>query len=217
MCAGSSKTDDGFLIINIRGDSIYMPGGSVYNSVMRVFFGIGLDDSSREALLHAMIPYRSMGSSIRWTAPQNIHLTVKFLGEIKPSVFSRLVEALDHPSRLGKKFVMKITHFGKFPSGRGVSIFWAGITPDPALTELGQNLDERLRPFDFPREDRPFTPHITLGRNKSTADFSRLCQSLEEQTYTAIVHMPVSSFQLFESRLTPQGPIYTVKKELPLA
>lgn len=181
---------------------------------MRVFIGIKPDGEVRETIQKAMKPFRKMSSPIKWVKPENIHLTLKFVGEIDPDQNARLLKGLMETRFQLPPITLNITGFGKFGPGRNLDIFWAGIEPNPDLKRLFERMENTLSDNGFSRETRPFKPHITLGRNKKRIELTSILNLLEKYRDTPVADFSTRSFQIFKSTLTPEGPIYSILKEV---
>lgn len=183
---------------------------------MRIFIGIELEEGVKARIEKELKPFKKMGTPIRWAKPENIHLTLKFIGEVAEDLYPRIENALAEasvgltPIRVGGRGL------GKFPAGDEVHIFWAGIEPSAELESLFHRIEDILARFRIERETRPFVPHITVGRNKARFQFKPLISELENKSDVRLGEWTVRSFQIFESRLTPQGPVYRVRKEVVL-
>jgi 2'-5' RNA ligase len=183
---------------------------------MRIFIGITLSDEVREKILEELGSFKKIGTSIRWTEAKNIHLTLKFIGEVDEGRAARIAAALAALKVPVAPFQLRIRGFGKFPAGDDLHIFWAGIEDSPQLLSLFNAIESGLSPFGVEAETRPFHPHLTLGRNKSRYHFAALFARLAEKADLFLGACPVAAFQLIRSDLTPAGPIYTVLQEIPL-
>jgi len=208
LWAGAFPVPNGRLFTNQRA-SIIIKG-------MRIFFGIRLADAARESIARELLPFKKIPVAIRWTESRNIHLTLKFIGEVPEAVPGRMAVALRGAKITVPPFSFRIVGFGKFPAGAGLHIFWAGLAESAPLRALFDWIENALAPLGIAKEDRPFSPHITLGRNKSPGDFKELFALLTEKCDLFLAECPASSFQLFSSQLTPAGPLYKVLEEFPL-
>ncbi len=154
---------------------------------------------------------------VSWVAKGNLHITLKFLGEIRPERIPALGEALAGVAAGCPPFSLVAFGGGTFPGTRNPRVLWAGIRePLELVGKLQQNIESALSGAGFPREDRPFHPHITVGRVRGTlppAWGDRFVQGLAGRGFGIV---PVSSIVLFESRLPPGGAIYSVVREFPL-
>jgi len=184
---------------------------------MRIFTGIRLSEEAREKIVKELDPFRRIAPSIRWTGKENIHLTLKFIGEVEPGLSGKIAAALATAKFPLPPFRLRCRGFGKFPPGDDLHIFWAGVEDDPRLLSLFHAIEALLLPLGVACETRPFQPHLTLGRNTSRADFRRLFKLLGEKKDLFLAECPLAAFQLFRSDLTPAGPVYSIIKEIPLA
>jgi RNA 2',3'-cyclic 3'-phosphodiesterase len=174
---------------------------------MRAFIAIDLPDALHATLAAAQREFRPSAPDARWSRPEGIHLTLKFLGEISDAQTKQVVEAL---AQLGpfKPFAIEVKGFGFFPNAQGPRVFWAGVTAPPALAELASHIEARLEKTGFEREDRPFSPHLTLARFKVPRAQPELSTAVAARAENSLGKFKASEFFLFESTLSPQGSQY---------
>lgn len=189
---------------------------SIIMKKMRIFVGIQLTEAIRESIVGELQPFKKIANSIRWTKSRNIHLTLKFIGEASAAKTESVTAALQAATIPAGPFALTIRGFGKFPAGDDLHIFWAGVEDSPRLQELFVGIEAALAPLGIAREIHPFSPHITLGRNKARFNFKPIFDLLAARQDQVLAEFPVTSFQLFSSQLTPGGPLYTIIKEIPL-
>ena len=184
---------------------------------MRAFIGIGLPGACRAAIARALSAFRAEFGRIAWVREQNLHLTLKFLGEIRPDQVEGLATLLSASALDIPPFDCDVTGAGAFPSLRAPRVLWIGIRePLELVGKLQQNIETALSRSGFPREDRPFHPHVTAGRVKGGLPpgwGDRFAGALSGVGFGST---RVESFQLYESRLSPAGATYTVVREFPL-
>jgi RNA 2',3'-cyclic 3'-phosphodiesterase len=149
----------------------------------------------------------------KWVAPESIHLTLSFLGEISPAQVEAVKGVMDKIAVASPVFNLSLDHVGAFPNLRQPQTVWVGIQGDmEILSRLHKNLEESLRVTGYKPEDRAFKPHLTLARVRDEASVQAR-QSLGE----ALVRVPgvksgiisVTEISMFESELTRSGPMYT--------
>ena len=148
---------------------------------------------------------------------ENIHLSLKFLGEVDEARGPELRDALEQAARGGARsearaLTLRIEGFGVFPDYRRPHVVWAGIDPDPALESLHHGVEEAFAPLGFPAEARAFRPHVTLGRSRRDArprDFAGLESLLGALDFSETV--TVAQVDLMQSTLQPEGSVYQVK------
>ncbi|MFP3951621.1 MAG: RNA 2',3'-cyclic phosphodiesterase [Candidatus Bathyarchaeia archaeon] len=148
------------------------------------------------------------GANIKSVEPENIHITMKFLGNIPDNVVpqvGRLVEELEvHP------FHLEIRGVGVFPHLGYIKVIWAGVEGDTdVLLDVQERLDEELTVLGFKPERQKFHPHATLCRVRGGRNKELLVEELQELENTAFGEIDIDQIALKKSKLTPQGPIYT--------
>ncbi|UCC73077.1 MAG: RNA 2',3'-cyclic phosphodiesterase [Gemmatimonadota bacterium] len=178
---------------------------------MRVFVALNLSDAERSRLADAAAGLRDAGFPVRWVAPENVHLTLKFLGEIPEARVPDVCSAVGEAAADLSSFAMAVGGFGAFPSLRRPQVVWVGVEPNSTLASLHESLEGQLALLGFPREDRPFRPHLTLGRTRRRAapsEFRGLDELVKQTEYRDTFQ--IRSVDVMQSRLMPRGPIYSV-------
>jgi RNA 2',3'-cyclic 3'-phosphodiesterase len=172
-------------------------------------------------LWDALAPLRQRREKlpVKWVRPENIHLSVKFLGDVDDSREAELRSALQRAATGAggghsepRPLTLQITGLGAFPDYHRPHVVWAGVTPDPALELLQHGVEQAFEPLGFPAEARAFRPHVTLGRSSRDArphDFAGLEALLEQIQFDRTV--TVGALDLMQSTLRPGGPVYQVK------
>ncbi|AWV89021.1 RNA 2',3'-cyclic phosphodiesterase [Bradymonas sediminis] len=154
---------------------------------------------------------------MRWTHPENIHLTLKFLGDTDDALVSRLSDTISGLVKPLFPFEVETKGLGFFPAPELPRIFWCGFAPESAevLALLQQAIERDLGELGFEPNERAFHPHITLGRVKSRANpnFAKFAQKYENKSFGKSY---VKDFVLYESILTPKGPVYQVVERFTL-
>lgn len=137
---------------------------------MRVFVAVFPPPGVQEALIQAA---RALPTeAFRLTDPERVHLTLKFLGEVAPEDLPRVTSALERITRHDRPFDAATSSFGAFPSARRARILWAGIGQGHGeFRDLSRAAESLLEPEGFARDDRPFVPHLTLGRARRAVSF----------------------------------------------
>lgn len=146
--------------------------------------------------------------------PDNIHLSLKFLGDVdetrEPELRTALQRAAGNRSE-PRPLTLQITGFGVFPDYHRPHVLWAGVTPDPGLELLQHGVEREFAPLGFPTEARAFRPHVTLARSARNAkprDFTGLEELLAAIDFDETV--TVGEVDLMQSTLKPDGPVYQV-------
>jgi 2'-5' RNA ligase len=174
---------------------------------MRAFIAIDLPEPLHAALADAQQSFRSVCRDARWTRPEGIHLTLKFLGEISDAQTRQVVEALAQIGRF-EPLAVEVTGFGFFPQAARPRVFWAGVAAPPALGELAARVESHMEKIGFAREERAFSPHLTLARFQVPRPQPALEAAVAARTATSLGKFEASEFFLFESKLSPQGAQY---------
>jgi 2'-5' RNA ligase len=184
-------------------------------TTLRAFIAIDLSPGVRLWLKQAQTALGSQISpgSIRWTNPDGIHATLKFLGEISVRQVEAIRAVLDRQARGIHPFPLVIEGLGCFPSISRPRVLWAGIRPAPLLLDIQKRLEDDLDKIGFPREKRAFSPHLTLGRVKDGVPGDRLADighAVENASLGSSVSMEAAECCLFKSVLRPAGAEYSV-------
>ncbi|MGB7539012.1 MAG: RNA 2',3'-cyclic phosphodiesterase [Anaerolineales bacterium] len=183
--------------------------------VQRLFIAIELSENVRRWLREAGILLKgSMPSgTVRWTDPNAIHLTLKFLGETPSRRAADIRAAMDGLVPSFRPFPLTAGGLGCFPNTARPRVIWAGIHADPLLGDLQKRFEEELERIGFPAERRAFSPHLTLGRVKDGVSGARLAEigrAVEAVSLESTAGMDVMDVCLYKSVLRPGGAEYTV-------
>jgi 2'-5' RNA ligase len=163
---------------------------------------------NRTAHLQKIVGYRA----VRWVNVNNIHLTLKFLGEVHPNQVDQLKQVLMQEAQQATPFIMEIGGLGAFPDAKRPRVLWIGLQAPAALRALQQSLERALATLGYASEDKPFSPHLTIGRvsQKATpAEILGLRNALADITIDHIGTVSADALHLFKSDLQPGGPVYT--------
>ena len=183
---------------------------------MRLFIGIGLPPECRRTIAGAVSPLRDKMVPGSWVPERNLHLTLKFLGETPPGRVNELAGLMAEAAREIPPFGLRVEQAGGFPTLRAPRVLWVGIRePLELVGKLHENMENALSEAGFPRDERPYHPHVTVGRVRG-----RVAPSWGEAYAAAVSRMridtvSVNSYRLYESRLSPSGANYSVLREIP--
>ena len=185
---------------------------------MRTFIAIPLDEQAHNQLSALQSKLRRSDADVKWVDASNIHLTLKFLGEIDDTQAENVKLYLSEIAKTHRPFTIHLQGIGAFPRIAYPRVVWAGIDEGAGeCQELARATDEAMARLGFEKENRPFSPHLTLGRVRSPRNRSRLIALLEkEKNFASRGKVSVEKIILFQSTLTPKGSIYTPVKEFPL-
>lgn len=172
---------------------------------MRLFIAIECPDDVRDRLAKVQEELPGLGR-VKAVEYENLHMTLKFLGEVQEDKVQAVREALETVK--SGPFTADIGGLGVFPSPGNARVIWAGLTKgDIEMRRLQKKVDETLGPVGFP-PDKRFHPHYTLARTKEKLPGDKVKELLEKHRGTLFGSFVVGSFILMKSTLTPKGPIY---------
>lgn len=189
---------------------------------LRLFIAAELTSEVRQALgrLQDDLKRKLPPKVIRWTNPDGIHLTLKFLGDTPADKAPAVVQALEQAAAGFEPFVFQVAGFGCFPNPRKARVLWVGIPQMPkTLSDLQRALDLQLTRLGYAKEDRPFSPHLTLGRvndSISAGERQALSDLIARTEVGSLGTVPVHEVILFKSDLKPTGAVYTALTRAPL-
>ncbi|HSF16809.1 MAG TPA: RNA 2',3'-cyclic phosphodiesterase [Vicinamibacteria bacterium] len=182
---------------------------------MRVFFAIELSPGVRASLVELAQELAPRIDTARLVPPQNIHLTLRFLGETKEDRLTGLVTRLRPEIRLSPGFELRFGGVGVFPDARRPRVLWVAVVDPPqALFDLHSLIERFVGEAGFVPEERKFAPHLTLARFRRVP--KSLAPLLSDLSERGVGRLHVADLALFESRLSPQGASYRVIEKLPL-
>lgn len=183
----------------------------------RIFVAVPLDPPLREAVRALEDRIEAAGARVRWVKPENLHFTLRFLGHIGERALEHVRSAVRSCAGTGS-FRITLTGVGAFPSARRPQVIWVGVHDGAdGLVNLAERLEEALAARGFPREDRAFTPHLTLARVKDPRQQGDLSRVLPEFQGEEMGEQGVTSLVVMESFLRPQGAVYAPVEEVRLA
>jgi 2'-5' RNA ligase len=187
---------------------------------MRIFIALDIDDTIRNRIARFTEGVSGFAPETRWVKPESLHVTLKFIGEQTEPVVKAIQQAMSGlPAEAAQ---IHFRGYGFFPSPNSARVFWIGIEAGPQLATLAAAVDDKLSTLGIPREDRPFSPHLTLARaaggsgspRRKKADgpnrtFQRLQEKLGALPVLEFGTMTAHEFYLYQSQLSPKGSKYT--------
>lgn len=184
---------------------------------IRAFIAIELPETVRQQLdeIARQIQVRAGDNArraVRWVPASNMHLTLKFLGEVSSGNVQSLARMLQTEAEKHSGFEMTIGELGAFPNPRRPRVIWVGSEAPGELTLLQKAIEAETRKLGYPAEERPFSPHLTLGRISQNArpdEVSQVARALGEVKVGQIGRVQVDRVHLFRSDLKPSGAVYT--------
>ena len=189
-------------------------------TLLRVFIAIEIPLPIRQAISAQTESLRgALGPLVRWVPVENMHLTLKFIGDISPANVEMLEQTLTAETTGNAPFAMQIGGLGSFPTPRRARVIWIGIQAPAALESLQHGIESAAARFGYEPETRPFSPHLTIGRVRQpvrASDQQQVRAALEQTPVGALGAAEISAVHLFKSDLQPTGSIYTRLFSAPL-
>jgi 2'-5' RNA ligase len=204
-------------VVEPRRSGAAPPAGRIAIETVRSFVALLLDDAVRQALAAEIDRLRPRAPGVSWVAPENLHLTLKFLGSVATPGIDAIGSALAAAAAESDAFDLTVQGVGAFPSPARARVIWAGSGNGvPAATALAGRVDAALAPLGFAPEDRPFTAHITLGRVRGGRPDPALAEALAAAAARPFGVVHAARVSLMRSDLSPRGSRYTELAGWPL-
>jgi 2'-5' RNA ligase len=185
--------------------------------LIRSFLAIELPKPILRKIEEVQGDLRSTHADVRWVNPEKIHLTLKFFGNIEESRIDPIFKSIEEPIRNTLPFSLKVQGVGAFPNLKNPRVIWMGLVDGrEILVSFQKQIETQFEEIGFQSEDRPFHPHLTLGRMKSSRGKEELVGRMERHKEEEFGDLQVERMVLFKSDLKPTGPIYTPLRELRL-
>ena len=181
---------------------------------MRLFVAIEIQEDIRAAISSLLKEFRAISPQTKWVRPENMHLTLKFLGETNPAKLDEVQSAL-RVIHLAPPVTIEFRGLGFFPNAKRPRVFWAGIHGPATLARIAGEIDQALHKLGFPLEDRPFTPHLTLGRFNDSFLPAALQAAVTQMAAASFGTFRAKEFHLIESKLKSSGAEYTTLQSFP--
>lgn len=185
--------------------------------MVRAFIGIDIDEAVRHKLVAAQEQLQATGAQLKLVEPPNIHVTMKFLGEVPEDKIGAIAEALKRAAAGTGQFDIRVKGIGVFPNLRYIRVVWAGVAEGrDEVIGLYQKIDREVQPLGF-RPERDFVPHMTVARVKTAKQKERLAAFVKEMNDAEFGVTRAQAVELKQSTLTPKGPIYSTLARIELS
>jgi 2'-5' RNA ligase len=182
----------------------------------RAFVAIEIDEATRQKLVSVQERLEATGAQLKLVEPPNIHITMKFLGEVPDDRIAPISEALERAAAGTKQFDVRVRGIGVFPNLNYIRVVWAGVSDGrDEVTALQQKIERELRPLGF-RPERDFVPHLTIARVKTAKAKERLAAFVREMSDTEFGISRAQAVELKQSTLTQKGPVYSTLAKIEL-
>jgi 2'-5' RNA ligase len=183
---------------------------------VRLFVALEIPTAVRESLAALLDSLRALSAQPRWVRPENLHVTLKFIGEWQPDKLEALRSALT-AVRLDQPVTLDFRGLGFFPNEKRPRVFWAGIEASANLITLASEIDHATEKLGIAREQRAFSPHLTLARFEPPGLREKLRAAVRENAAREFGSLHANRFHLIESKLKPSGAEYTTLQTFPFA
>jgi len=185
--------------------------------LVRSFLAIELPKPILRKIEEVQGDLRLTHADVRWVSPERIHLTLKFFESIEESRIDSIFKSIEEPIQNTLPFSLKVRGVGAFPHLKNPRVIWIGLVEErEILTSFQKQIETQLEKIGFQPENRPFHPHLTLGRMKSSRGKEELVGRMGRHKEVEFGDFKVERVVLFKSDLRPSGPIYTPLRELRL-
>ncbi len=194
---------------------------------MRLFIALDIDDVIRERISRFMEGIRNFAPDARWVKEESLHVTLKFIGEQPDEDVDQTKSALTSITATGTE--IKFGGYGFFPTAKSARVFWIGMESGPELAALAALIDDKTSSLGIPKEERKFSPHLTLARasggsgaprrvkhDRPNRAFAHLQEKLSKLPAPEFGTMTPREFFLYQSQLSPKGSKYTKLVSFPL-
>lgn len=187
---------------------------------MRLFVALDIDDTISDRITRFVEGVRNFSPDARWVKPESLHVTLKFIGEQPDEKLEAIKKSLSGISAASTQ--IQFRGYGFFPTPKSARVFWIGMEAGPQLAALAAAIDDKMAPLKIPKEERAFSPHLTLARagggsgsprsrkeDRPNRVFQTLQEKLANLTAPDFGTMTPHEFFLYQSQLSPKGSTYT--------
>lgn len=183
----------------------------------RTFVAIQINEDIRNQLVKTQEKLVETGADLKLVEPQNIHLTLRFLGDVHKERLSDIRDAIHDAKDIVGPFTLQVSGLGVFPNPNYMRVIWARVSDGRnPTTALRQKLDKNLADINHPSDNKKFTPHLTIARVKSGKAKEKLQEKLTRMSGKKFGTCQIDDIELKKSKLTPEGPIYSTIKNFEL-
>ncbi len=182
---------------------------------LRCFIAIDVPETIKKSIADMTFSLKQTGADVKWVAPENTHITLQFMGDTQESLIPAIKGDLDKILAHYTPFYIKITEISCFPSGKRPRVIWIEMEESQTLINLKKDIEDEMAKFGYQKEDRIFTPHITIGRIKSYKNISELLKRIDGAKTMRFPAFKANNITLMKSDLQPSGAKYYCLTEIP--
>jgi 2'-5' RNA ligase len=178
----------------------------------RTFIGIDVSEGIRDSAVAFQEALANTGAQVKWASPESMHVTLLFLGDVDDRELHAICRAVQDVAAREPPFQLRVSGVGAFPNTRRPKIVWGGVTEGAeALQRLYDDLETRMLDLGcYRKEERGYTPHLTLGRVRGESDGHILASELAKRTAWEGGRTMVEEVLVYSSEMDRDGPVYTV-------
>ena len=186
-------------------------------ALIRTFLAVEISDEVRSRAVELIQSLSTLAEGVRWVRPENLHVTLQFLGEVEDRELNDVCRGASRAAANVSAFSCDCGSVGAFPDLQRPATVWIGAKADSGMGSLHEQVETAMAELGFPRERRPFKPHITLGRIRRRGGNQKLTELLDELSVGDYGTFPVKELVVFSSERQKGGPVYTALAHCPLA
>ena len=177
---------------------------------VRAFVAVLIDEVLVKRIAEVQDQAKKLAPDVKWVAPSNFHLTLKFLGNVPEDGSPEICSAVEDAVKPFSQFELSVSGLGAFPNAKRARVVWVGVDSGLAqLSEVAASIDLSLAGLGFEKEAKPFKGHVTIGRVKNSRHLDKLAQGMDEIPAEDLGILRVDSVCLMQSELHPDGPVYS--------
>ena len=188
----------------------------IIDTYLRCFIALDISEQIRRDLNNIIDILKKHKADVKCVPVDNIHLTLKFLGNTPENVLPKIRDCLFSVVLSYNPFYIRIYTIGVFPSWRYPRVIWIGVGDSEILKKLYIDIENAMASLGFKKEQRTFNPHLTIGRVRSQKGIMNLIDELDSFKEKEFGNIHIKTIKLMKSELTPRGAIYSCLHEIPL-
>jgi len=178
--------------------------------IIRTFIAVEIDNLTKQKISELISNLKKSDADAKWIAENQMHLTLKFLGNIEENKVQEISDTLKSIASAFREFDIALSGIGAFPDIKRPRVIWIGIDKGADnLKSLANQVEMEMGKLGFEKEKRGFKSHLTLGRVRSSKNISNLIDLIKKTDFSYSNEIKINELILFQSMLTPKGAVYT--------
>lgn len=183
---------------------------------LRCFISLELPEELKKNIYGYIEKLKAAGADVKWIPPENLHLTLKFLGNTQEELLKDINERLISLAKSHERFSLQVSGAGAFPNIKYPRVIWLGVHDSEEIIKLQHDMDESMAGLGFEKDDKQFTPHLTIGRVKSMRNKDALIKELATLKEVDFGKIGVNNITMMKSELKPGGAEHFKLSEIPI-